>query len=88
MIILIAILCFALAACVESQPQPVLPKPTVYEWIGTGPSPSPQRLAHDRYACTQDADRSYPRETNVSDRWKALENRCMQSKGWGQKAVD
>jgi hypothetical protein len=84
--ILVAILCLAFSACVESQP--ALPKPTVYEWLGTGPYPSSQRLAHDRYACAQDADRNYPQEANVSDRWKAHQNRCMQSKGWGQKAID
>ena len=87
MTILVAILCFAISACVESQP--ALSKPTVYEWIGTGPYPSSQRLAHDKYACSQDAERTYPRRaSSVSDRWKAHLNLCMQSKGWSQKAID
>lgn len=87
MIILVAILCLALSACVESQP--ALPKPTVYEWRGTGPYPSPERLAQDRIDCAQDADQTYPREVRrLTDRWKAQEALCMKIKGWAQKAID
>jgi hypothetical protein len=82
--ILVGILCFAISACVESQP--AVSKPTVYEWIDTGPYPSSQRLAHDKFTCFQDAERSESR--SMSDRWKAHLKLCMQSKGWGQKALD
>lgn len=87
MTILVVIVCFAISACVESQP--ALPKPTVYEWSGPGPYPSAERLAHDKFACAQDAERAYPRgASGVSDRWKAHLNLCMQSKGWSQRAID
>jgi hypothetical protein len=87
--ILITILFITMSACVESQPtlpSAKLPKPTVYEWIGAGPHPSPQRLAHDKFTCFQDAERKESRR--MSDRWQAHVNSCMQDKGWGQKAID
>ena len=86
--ILVAILCFALSACVASQPIPSAPlsKPTLYEWIGPGPHPSAPRLAQDKLVCVQDAHQKEP--LSISDRWQAHLNLCMQKKGWGQKAVD
>jgi len=88
--ILLAVLCLAISACVESQsisqPSATLEKPTMYEWIGTGPRPSLQRLAHDKLTCFQDAER---RESHsMSDRWKAHLSLCMQNKGWGQKTIE
>ena len=49
MAILILIMYLALAACMESQKTSApLPAPTVYEWMGPGPTPSLPRLAQDR----------------------------------------
>jgi hypothetical protein len=86
--ILVAILCFALAACVESQPISTAPlsKPTVYEWIGPGPQPSVTSMAHDKAACAQEAEQE--EFVTAGDRWQTHVNLCMRTKGWGQKAID
>ena len=87
MLILVAIVCLVISACVESQPSSApLSKPALYEWFGPGPHPSAPRLAQDKLACVQDAHEKEP--VSISDRWQAHVNLCMQRKGWGQKAVD
>jgi len=54
--------------------------------MGTGPAPSLQRLAHDKAICFHEAEQ---RESHsMSDRWQAHMKRCMEKKGWGQKAID
>jgi hypothetical protein len=90
MAVLVAILCFALAACVGSQSGPPPPAPlqklTVYVWMDPGPHPSFERLAQDKATCLQEAEqRASP---SMSDRWHAHIKRCMERKGWGEKAVD
>jgi hypothetical protein len=87
---LVVMVYFALAACVESRPAlPTLPKPTVYEWMGAGPASLP-RLAQDKAACFQEAELSdpYAEPGIVSEDWKANVKRCMQKKGWGEKAIE
>jgi hypothetical protein len=86
--ILIAILFFALSACVESQPISSAPlsKPTVYEWIGSGPPPSLTSMAQDKAACVQEAERK--ESMSAGDAWQTHVNLCMYTKGWGQKSVD
>ncbi|RPH80573.1 MAG: hypothetical protein EHM80_04895 [Nitrospiraceae bacterium] len=88
--ILIVVVYLVLAACVESKPSsPTLPKPTVYEWIGTGQA-SLAHLAQDKAACFQEAELTdpHPEPGIVSEDWKANVKRCMQKKGWGEKAVN
>ena len=88
--ILIVVVYLALTACVESKPSsPTLPKPTVYEWIGPGQA-SLARLTQDKAACFQEAELTDPhREPRiVSEDWKANVMRCMQKKGWGEKAIN
>jgi hypothetical protein len=90
-VILVAIVYVALSACVESKPSsPPLPKPTVYEWIGTGPPPSLLRLAQDKSICFQEAELTDPHKDPrvVSEHWRGQLNLCMQKKGWGQKTID
>ena len=85
--ILVAILCFAISACVESQPTSApLSKPTLYEWIGPGPTPSVNSLAQDKVACAQEAE--HKESVSAGDRWQTQVNLCMRTKGWGQRAID
>jgi hypothetical protein len=88
--ILVAIVYFAMAACVQSQsgpPSPVpLPKPAVYVWMDPDPPPSVERLAQDKLTCFQEAEQRESRR--MSDRWHAHLKRCMEQKGWGEKAID
>jgi hypothetical protein len=88
MIILVAIVCLALAACVESQPIPSAPlsKPTVYEWIGLGPQPSLKSMAQDKAACVHEAEQKI--SMSAGEAWQTHVNLCMRTKGWGQKAID
>ena len=88
MIILIAIVCFALAACVGSQPIPSAPlsKPTVYEWIGPGPQPTLKSMAQDKAACVHEAEQKV--SMSAGEAWQTHVNLCMRTKGWGQKAID
>ena len=88
MILLVAILCFALSACVQSRPISSAPlsKPTVYMWIGQGPQPSMKTLASDKAACDQEAKKQGL--GTGGDRWQTQVNSCMEKKGWGQKAID
>jgi hypothetical protein len=87
--ILVAICCVVITACVmKSEPPPSapLPKPTVYEWTGTAPTPSSTRLAQDKASCFREAEQ---RESpSRSDRWSAHMKSCMEQKGWGEKAID
>jgi hypothetical protein len=87
--ILVAILFLAMTACAgqSGPPSPApLPKPAVYPWIGPGPSPSVQRLAQDKTTCFQETEQRESR--SMSDRWHAHLKRCMEMKGWGEKAID
>jgi hypothetical protein len=89
--ILLAFVCVALSACVESQPITSAPlsKPTVYEWIGPGPSPSSQRLIDDTYTCARSAEQIHSRRAkSTSEAWQTHVNLCMRTKGWGQNAID
>ena len=88
--ILIVILYLALAACVESRTTSApLSEPTVYEWIGPGPPPSLQRLAHDKSMCFQEAELTDTQKAPgvVSEHWKAHVKLCMRKEGWGEKAA-
>jgi hypothetical protein len=90
MAILIVIVSLALAACVESRTTSApLSAPTVYEWIGSGPSPSLLRLAHDKSICYREAELLDPQAQAgfVSEHWKAHVKICMRKEGWGEKAV-
>jgi hypothetical protein len=88
--LLIAIVYFAIGACVGSQsgpPSPApLPKPAVYVWMDPGPPPSSERLAQDKATCFQEAEQRESRSMN--DRWHAHMKRCMEKKGWGEKAIN
>jgi hypothetical protein len=88
--ILIAIVCFVMTACVliQSTPPPSapLPKPIVYEWVGTGSPPSVKTLAQDKEACVHEAEQKVSR--SEADRWQTQVNHCMRAKGWGQKAIE
>jgi hypothetical protein len=88
--ILVAIVCFALAACMVIEtgtpPSAPLPKLTVYVWVGPGPAPSVDRLAQDKVACVHETEKKV--STSEVDRWQTHMNHCMETKGWGQKAVD
>ena len=87
MAILIAIVYLALAACVESQPTTgPLSRPSVYEWIGPGPTPSVTRLAQDKAACFQEAEQK--QSGSIGNRLQNHVNLCMRTKGWGQKAIE
>lgn len=91
MAILVAIMFVALAACEKSQPTPApLSQPTVYEWIGIGPSPSLLRLAQDKSTCIQEAERTDTQKDPgvVSEHWKTYVKLCMQKQGWGEKAIN
>jgi hypothetical protein len=91
MVIQVALLSGALTACVGSQPSPsLLPKPTMYEWIGTGPPPSVLRLAEDKSLCLHEAERADPQKDpgTESAHRNAHLKRCMQEKGWGETAID
>lgn len=90
MAVLVVIVYLALAACMESKAaSPALPKPTMYEWRGAGPA-SLSRLAQDKAACFQEAELTdpYTEPGIVSENWKANVKRCMQQKGWGERAID
>ena len=88
MIILIAIVCFALVACVESQPIPSAPlsKRTVYEWISPGPQPSLKSMAQDKAGCMNEAEQKV--SMRAGEAWQPHVNLCMRTNGWGQKAND
>ena len=84
---LVVIMSVALSACVDSQPRPApLSKPAVYEWAGSGPRPSAQRLGQDKSLCVQEAEQMEP--NLMSDRWKARVHRCMKAKGWNERTPD
>ena len=90
MAILIVIMYLALAACMESQKTSApLPAPTVYEWMGPGPTPSLPRLAQDKSLCFQEAELTdpYHQPGIMSEHWKAHVKLCMRKEGWGEKAV-
>ena len=88
--ILVAIVYFALAACMVIEtgtpPSAPLPKLTVYVWVGPGPAPSVDRLAQDKVACVHEAEQKV--STSEGDRRQTHINHCMETKGWGQKAID
>ena len=91
MAILVAIVYVVLVACEMSQPTLApLPPPTVYEWVGTTPSPSLQRLAQDKSTCFHEAERTDTQKAPgvVSEHWKTHVKLCMQKQGWAEKAVD
>lgn len=88
--IMIAIVCFLMTACVliQSTPPPSAPlsKPIVYVWIGSGSPPSVKSLAQDKEACVHEAEQKG--SMSEADRWQTHVNQCMQTKGWGQKAIE
>jgi hypothetical protein len=91
MAILVSIVYVVLVACEKSQPTLApLPQPTVYEWVGTSPAPSLQRLAQDKSTCFHEAERTDIQKAAsvVSEHWKTHVKLCMQKQGWGDKAVD
>lgn len=90
MAILIMIVSLAFAACMKSQTTSgSLSQPTVYEWIGSGPSPTLIRLAQDKSICYREAELLDPQAEAgiVSEHWKAHVKLCMRKEGWGEKAV-
>jgi hypothetical protein len=68
--ILVAIVGLAMTACmvIQSGPPPSapLPKPTVYEWVGPGLSPSVQLLAQGKEACVHEADQQGSMRVSLS----------------------
>jgi len=44
------------------------------------------RLAQDKVACVHEAEQKVSR--SEVDRWQTHMNHCMETKGWGQKAID
>ena len=89
--ILIVIVYLALAACMKSQTTSApLSEPTVYEWIGPGPTPSLPRLAQDKLTCFHEAEQTDTQKAPgvVSEYWKAHVKLCMQKQGWGEKPVE
>lgn len=87
MVILVAIVYLVLSACVESKPTSApLSEPTVYEWIGSGATPSVTRLAQDKAVCFQEGEQK--ESVSIGDRLQTHVNHCMRAKGWGLKAVD
>ena len=84
--ILVVIIYLALAACMESQKTSApLPAPTVYEWMGAGPTPSLPRLAQDKSMCFREAELTDTQKAPgvVSDHWKAHVKLCMPKAGLG-----